>query len=197
MGNIRSRAESGNLFFDFQYKGVRCREQTTLPDNPANRKRLNKILDQLEAEITLGIFEYAKYFPQSQMVKKFERLIHYGTILKTPRFAEFAATWMEEMKIQWRNSHYKTNQGILDQHLLPVFDNKEVCQISKAEIIAYRASLRSLNGRKKRLLSNSRINHIMNPLRMILNEAANRYNFSSPYNGIKSLKIPRSDVEHF
>lgn len=37
----------------------------------------------------------------------------------------------------------------------------------------------------------------MNPLRMILNEAANRYNFSSPYNGIKSLKIPRSDVEPF
>ena len=37
----------------------------------------------------------------------------------------------------------------------------------------------------------------MTPLRMILNEAANRYNFSSPYQGIKSLKVPRTDVEPF
>lgn len=37
----------------------------------------------------------------------------------------------------------------------------------------------------------------MTPLRMILHEAANRYNFSSPYQGIKSLKVPRTDVEPF
>ena len=37
----------------------------------------------------------------------------------------------------------------------------------------------------------------MTPLRMILNEAANRFNFSSPYAGIKSLKVPRTDVEPF
>jgi len=32
---------------------------------------------------------------------------------------------------------------------------------------------------------------------MILGEAANRYDFSSPYHGIKSLKVPRTDVEPF
>jgi len=32
---------------------------------------------------------------------------------------------------------------------------------------------------------------------MILSEAANRYEFSSPYHGIKSLKVPRTDVEPF
>lgn len=37
----------------------------------------------------------------------------------------------------------------------------------------------------------------MTPLRMILSEAANRYEFSSPYHGIKSLKVPRTDVEPF
>jgi integrase len=37
----------------------------------------------------------------------------------------------------------------------------------------------------------------MTPLRMILNEAANRFEFSSPYHGIKSLKVPRTDVEPF
>lgn len=37
----------------------------------------------------------------------------------------------------------------------------------------------------------------MTPLRMIMHEAANRYNFSSPYEGIKSLKVPRTHVEPF
>ena len=37
----------------------------------------------------------------------------------------------------------------------------------------------------------------MTPLRMILGEAANRYEFTSPFQGIKSLKVPRSDVEPF
>jgi len=34
-------------------------------------------------------------------------------------------------------------------------------------------------------------------LRMILNEAADRHEFTSPYLGIKSLKVPRTDVEPF
>ena len=37
----------------------------------------------------------------------------------------------------------------------------------------------------------------MTPLRMILNEAADRHEFTSPYQGIKSLKVPRTDVEPF
>lgn len=197
MGKIRVRHESNKLFFDFQYKGCRCREQTTLDNNPANKKRALKVLQQLEAEITLGTFEYAKYFPQSPMVHKFGRLMTTGTFSRVPKFADFAELWMEEMKIQWRASHYDTNRGILDQYLIPAFGQKDMSQITKAELIGFRASLGGLKGRKNKALSSSRNNHIMNPLRMILNEAANRYNFSSPYNGIKSLKIPRSDVEPF
>ncbi|MDD5759514.1 MAG: site-specific integrase [Desulfobulbaceae bacterium] len=197
MGKIRIRKESGKLFFDFQYRGCRCREQTTLDDNSDNRKRVKKIMQQLEAEIILGTFEYAKYFPQSPMALRFSRLTTTGSFSKVPKFADFAAQWMEEMRIEWRASHYDTNQGILDQYLLPAFGQLDMSQISKAEIIAFRAKLGGLKGRQKKALSSSRNNHIMNPLRMILNEAANRYNFSSPYHGIKSLKIPRSDVEPF
>ncbi|MDD5758931.1 MAG: site-specific integrase [Desulfobulbaceae bacterium] len=197
MGKIRVRAETGKLFFDFQYKSCRCREQTTLDDNSINRKRVKKILEQLEAEITLGTFEYAKYFPQSPMVRKFTSLLSSCLFSMVPKFADFADLWMLEMKIQWRKSHYDTNRGILDQYLIPAFGQKDMSQITKAEIIAFRAKLGGLKGRKNKPLSASRTNHVMNPLRMILNEAANRFNFSSPYSGVKSLKIPRSDVEPF
>jgi len=65
MGSIVERPETGNLYFDFRYGGERCREQTSLPSTSTNRKRLEKILQKIEAETTMGTFEYGRYFPNS------------------------------------------------------------------------------------------------------------------------------------
>jgi len=70
MAHIRVRGETKTLYFDFHYLKVRCREQTTLPDTKPNRKKLEAILQRIEAEITLRAFEYGKYFPNSAMVGK-------------------------------------------------------------------------------------------------------------------------------
>ena len=59
MGNVNVRPETGKLYFDFRYRNKRCREQTALDDTPANRKKLKKVLERIEAEITLGSFDYA------------------------------------------------------------------------------------------------------------------------------------------
>ncbi len=202
MGKIRVRRESNCLFFDFRYRNRRCREQTALKDTPANRKRLERILKRIEAEITLGTFDYAAYFPNSRMVAVFEELdrqhpVTASSSATTPRFEEFARRWLEEMKIQWRSTHYRTQKMTVEKYLLPAFGDKVLSQITKADILDFRSSLAGVPGKKGGNLSASRINHIMSPLRMILNEAANRYNFSSPYHGIKSLKVPRTDVEPF
>jgi len=50
MGSINRRG-SGTLFFDFRYCGQRCREYTSLTDTPANRKKLQKVLDRMEADM--------------------------------------------------------------------------------------------------------------------------------------------------
>ncbi|MDD5759092.1 MAG: DUF3596 domain-containing protein [Desulfobulbaceae bacterium] len=197
MGSVRVRIKSNNLFFDFTYRGKRCREQTKLEDTGASRKKLEKILERIEAEITLGTFDYAKYFPNSPNVGQFtERKVN-SVKPETPLFSEFAAMWVNEMKIQWRATHHKTTLLTLEKYLNPAFGEKEIGKITKAEILQFRAGLASVKGRKNASLSPSRLNHIMNPMRMILNEAACRHNFSSPYNGIKSLKVPRTDVEPF
>jgi len=101
------------------------------------------------------------------------------------------------MSIQWRKSHLTTVEGTLKNYLIPEFGEKEVGRITKKEILEFRASLAKVTTRSEKPLSSSRINRIMTPLRMILGEAANRYDFSSPYHGIKSLKVPRTDVEPF
>lgn len=70
MGTVNARG--GKLFMDFRYQGVRCREYTKLTDKPANRKRLTSIMERIEAEILLGSFDYATYFPESKLASQFK-----------------------------------------------------------------------------------------------------------------------------
>ncbi|TAM43580.1 MAG: site-specific integrase [Gammaproteobacteria bacterium] len=198
MGNIRARKETGNLFFDFRFQNRRCREQTALPDTPANRRKLQGLLEKIEAEITLGTFDYAHYFPDSPLAKTMASPQAQMAATITPLFSDFSTTWLAEKRIEWRASHYRTIQQTLTQRLLPAFGNKPVGEVTKTDILNFRASLASVPGRKgKPSLTASRINHVLAPLRMILNDAAERHGFPSPYHGIKALKVPRSDVEPF
>lgn len=198
MGNIRARADNRKLFFDFRYQGQRHREQTTLDDTPANRKRLQQLMDRIDAEITLDTFEYERYFPGSTKAKLYAQQkksnVPQG---RTPLFKDFANLWLGEMKAQWRRTHRDTVSNSFAKHLVPFFGDKEIGNITKAEIMQFRSTLAKVTKRNGNSLSPSRINHVMTPLRMILNEAANRFEFTSPYHGIKSLKVPRTDVEPF
>lgn len=203
MGSVNVRKDLGTLYFDFRYKGVRCREQTLLKDTASNRKKMQKVLDRIEEEISLGTFEYARYFPQSRMLAKFSADLPRQPAdplwkeSPSPLFEEFAWQWMEEMRIQWRNTQIKTVTNTLTKYLIPRFGESRVGHITKRDIMAFRSDLAKVPGRNGKMLSASRINHILTPLRMILNEAANRYEFTAPYQGIKSLKVPRTIVEPF
>jgi len=197
MGNIRVRKSSGKLFFDFRYRGRRCREQTTLEDTAVNRQKLKRILERIEAEITLGSFDYKQYFPNSPMVEAFKLINGVRPGRDFPLLSDFAEQWIEEMSVQWRHSHYATVKATIKKHILPALGHKEVGLITKGDILTFRAGLAKHPGRGGEFLSPERINHIMTPLRMLLNEAADRFEFISPYRGIRSLNVPRTNVEPF
>ena len=55
MANVRRRPETGCLFLDFRYRGVRCREQTTLQDTAANRRTLEAFANRIKREMAKGI----------------------------------------------------------------------------------------------------------------------------------------------
>ena len=215
MASIQVRKETGCLIIDFYYRGRRCREQTALADTAANRKRLQKVLDRIEAEMLTGTFDYARFFPGSKNAAKLDqpvsRVAGQSPISEvasaktppsddrvTPRFSEFAETWYQEKVVEWRASYRTTIRATLDGHLIPRFGEKEVGQITKADILAFRADLAKVQARgKQTALSNPRINKILNPLRMILNEAADRYDFHTPFQNIKQLKTKKTDVQPF
>lgn len=127
MGSVRARG--GLLFFDFRYKGVRCREQTRLQDSAGNRKRLEKIMQQIENEIDAGEFDYSRYFPESKNLGKI-REGQEGPVVQmpqpvvsparqTPSFASFCEEWYLENEVRWKRSYRRTVRGNLDKHLIP------------------------------------------------------------------------------
>jgi integrase len=209
MGSVRCRRDTGHLFFDFRFKSVRCREQTTLRDTPENRRKMKKVLDRIEAEIAAGTFEYGRYFGTGHLSTRFHaaaaRSVSNGTIgsggeasSDIPLFADFAEVWYRENEVSWRRSYRTTVRSTLNQHLAPRFGGMRLTEISRAVILAFRADLGEAHGKKKgSRLSNRRINAILMPLRQILAEASDRFCFAMPFARIKPLKVKRSDVDPF
>jgi integrase len=189
------------LFFDFQYLGRRCREQTMLPDTAENRRTMAKVLKRIEAEITLGTFDYGATFPGS---KNLTRLAEAPAPVSEPApgpgaplLKEFAWEWFDENEVRWKRSYRKAVKGILTRHLIPRLGEQAVSQILRSDILKFRSSLGVPADRGEPGLSSDRINHILTPLRMILEEASQRFDFPTPFAAIRQLRVPRTDVDPF
>jgi len=200
MASIRTRKGTKNLLIDFNFLGVRCREQTALPDTPANRKTLEKLLQKIEAEILLGTFAYANYFPNSSMVQKFHDIKHRNLAVNSagciPTFEEFSQIWLAEMAISWRQSYAKTMDIIVRNRLVPYFGKKEVDSITKADLSQFRASLGKVRRENGEPISAGYINRHLKTMQMIIREAADRYQFTAP-DRMKPLKTKKTDVDPF
>jgi integrase len=210
MGSIRTLVGSGALFLDFRCAGKRCREYTALLDTPANRKRVEKVLATIEAEIAAGSFVYETYFPNSAANRSVAAAPStqaggatattsaVEVASATPAFRAFAESWMRDHQVEWRRSHIKVLSSTVNGHLVPHFGAKPVGSITKTDILAFRTKLAALPGRAgKPGLSNKRLNGILAPLRQMLNEAAELHGFVSPMVTFKALRVRKTDVEPF
>jgi len=197
VASIRVRKETGCLYMDFRWQGVRCREHTLLPDTSVNRKTLQGVLDRIHAEITLGTFDYARYFPNSPRVAQFRKAVT-PAVNGHPLFRDYAEEWFRQMSPEWRHSHILRRRQTLDTDLLPYFGERVISSIRKADILDFRVALQKRPGQGGRpTLDPQTVNHAMTPLRMILMAAADRYEFPNPFTGIKPLRLQRKDIEPF
>lgn len=215
MASIQLRKRTNTLIVDFYYRGKRYREQTALGDSPANRIKVQKLVDRIEADIAAGTFNYIQYFPTSPNARKAmldepeenaEATANasppasdpVASSSPAPLFRDFAQTWYAEKEVEWRDSYKATVNGDVYSLLIPHFGEKVVSQITKADILAFRAQLSKVTARgKDTLMSSQRINKIFIPLRQILNEAADRFNFLTPFQNVKPLKFRKSDIKPF
>ncbi|MEL7968672.1 tyrosine-type recombinase/integrase [Vreelandella neptunia] len=211
MGKVRQRKETGKLYLDFFYQGLRLREQTALKDTPTNRKKVEKLLAKIEAKILLDDLDYAEFFPGSKNLQKLElnnaaknqtlqpaQIENTQPAVETPLFNDFSDQWFDESKIQWRASHVRNVSSILDSSLKQAFGKKHIGDITKTDILAFRTKLAKRRGRGATgLISPKTINSHMSILRMVLDEAAERFDFETPYKNIKPLKLQKTHIEPF
>jgi integrase len=190
MGTISS-TKAGYLYFDFYYQGYRCREHTELKNTPENQKLMKEALSKIEGEIRLGTFSYRKYFPGSKLADKFKDETQPKASLL---FEEYTNTWYKNNKISWKPSVQRDFRSTLDGHLIPHFKDKPVSEITKWMIKEFRTGLSELGGRKDEKMSNKRINNIIQLLRLIINEAAEEHDFSTPFLNLKPLAVTKPDI---
>src|SRR5699024_4657119 len=198
MANIRTHR--GNLFFDFRFQGMRCREYTSLPDTPTNRRKLQPVADKIAAEITLGTFNYASYLPNSKRAQMFEApgATVQGSAASasnySPLYKEFVETWFSENEVLWRNSHTGTVRSTLNRHLLPNFGDTPVAEITKEQTLRVRSKIARLKGRGNKTLAPKTVNRIFQIHGQIMAEAAERYEFTDPTERIKRIPQPRVNI---
>lgn len=211
MAKVRARPDNNMLFLDFYYRGVRCREQTALQDSVENRKKVEGLLKRVLKEIAQGTLDYAATFPNSPRAAIFSdaattqaatgSLVLAGATSSpapvAPLFGEFSVTWRAEMAPQWRRQHRNSVDVIFDTHLIPAFGMRSLAEITKADVLTFRATLAERPGRASKKISPSTINKIMCILRQMLTESAERFSLSDVFKGVKRLKAKKPDVHPF
>ena len=200
-GRVYSRG--GKLWVDFHYLGERVREPAGLKNSLSNRELVRKQLDLVTAEIENDIFEFAKRFPHSKKKDYFTQL-EGRTVRKDPGdvlFGEYAKRWMSEMKPGMSFSQIKDYTTILKTHHLPYFGKmpfSEIC--SKVRMKKFVASLKAKKNRYGRPLSAKRIQNVMIPLRVIVRDAVDEYDWSAlpdPFTGLKLPKVRKIRIYPF
>jgi integrase len=133
MGTLITRG--GVIYVDFRFKGQRCREVTQMLDTQQNRRKCDAFLKRIEAEIVLGTFDYAAYFPDGGKVELFRTLEKRIASAKshTPLFRAFAETWFAERRIEWRRSYVDTMRITLNKYLEPHFGDSALDLIEKSD----------------------------------------------------------------
>lgn len=192
MGHIRV-TKAGYLYFDFFYRNRRCREYTELKHTPANARIMEEAMKKIDSEMQLGTFSYEKYFVGS---KNAEKMSGDDVGEKGEYFKAYAEKWFRNSRIQWKPSVRRDFYSTLHKHLLPYFGEKAIEEITKPLLKEFRTALSELKGRKGSL-SNKRINNIMSVLRLILNEASEEFDLSSPFVNLKPLSVKKSEIMPF
>ena len=204
MGKVRVRAENGKLFLDFKFAGLRCREQTALIDTPQNRSKVQQLLKKVEAKILLNQLVYEEIFPTSKNIEKVKNAQRRSQLLNSVanesqlNFSDFAEQWYFQMEISWRQSHKINIRRMLDKVLIPYFGKMCISEITKRDVLNFRAELAKRCGKNKQSKLNPKtVNSYINCLRMIFESAVDQYEFDSPVRNIKALKVPKINIQPF
>lgn len=171
--------ENGSkLLIEFVFRGIRCRETLNLEVTKANIKLAERKRNRIMDEIEDGSFNYANYFPNSNNAKKF--YVRNSNVLIEKLLREQIESY-ERQYLSGKKSiaTYKSYLHIIEKHLLPTFGYISIDQLTPNHIKNWILSLKDLTSK--------RINTIIIPLRLVLDNALN--NELIDYNPLDKIAI--------
>ncbi len=162
--------KAGTLFFDFCYRGIRCREFTKLKDTKENRRRCERKAQLIAAEIGAGEFDYARHFPNGTKLPFFSSRPD-GRIT----VAEFAETiWFPHLATRLRATTLEDRRRIFKSRIAPFWGSLSLRDITPTHVDRFINELKAMKGVQGRTMSPARINIILTQLRSLLTLAYER-----------------------
>jgi integrase len=192
------RVKRDQLYIDFRWRGVRYREATRLSDTPEHRAEVCRRVRQIDGELAAGTFEYAKWFPQGPRRARIAEQPSTGT--GPPRYAEYVRRWLLDKEPRIGAGTAYDWRSIVEGRLIPRFGGMRVSEITEETIDAFladlkRAPVEEAGRRRRRKLSNRRVNIILQVLRQSLDRAVKRgWLESNPAREVQRLREEKPEI---
>ncbi len=145
------RVKDGKLFFDFSWRGVRCKEYTGLPDTPESRRRCEQKMEAVRRAIARGTFDYRQHFPRGSRLHLFfsDNRIHEGAATK---FADYITQWHKRRSpflsdgtvgedAELHPSTWIHDESVIRRHFIPAFGPLRLDEIDVTRCREFRRSL--------------------------------------------------------
>ena len=145
------REKRGKLFFDFFWRGVRCKEYTGLADTAANRHLCERKMAAVDAAITQGTFDYRAHFPRGSRLQIFcpDDHVREGAVAN---FAEYITSWQRSRSpiladgriVQNPDIHPSTwihDATVVRSRFVPAFRHFRLSEVTPAHCSAFRREL--------------------------------------------------------
>jgi integrase len=197
LGSVRKINEKA--YVDFMYLDERVRESSGLDWNDDNVKKVRQQLDAIAVAVDSGTFRFADVFPNSKKREHFskkERVLFGGS--ESPDevlFKDYATSWYDLLKASERVSE-RTLLGYrryIELYLVPFFGSMAFSDLNKGVFDSFISWAKAQQFRK-RPVSNTTVNKILVPMKMICRDAAISYDWGSGYNPFFGFKkLPEDD----
>jgi integrase len=169
------RVKQGKLFFDFYWRGVRCKEYTGLADIAENRRRCIQKMLAVERELDRGAFDYRQHFPRGSRLHLFypqDRAHERAATL----FCDYINRWHKGRSPFLPNGSVATDaelhpstwihdESLIRRHFLPAFGPLRLDEIDVGRCREFRRDL------VDRGLAGKTIGNILGLLHKALNDA--------------------------
>ncbi|HVT23013.1 MAG TPA: site-specific integrase [Rhizomicrobium sp.] len=179
-GRIGSGVEvrEHSLRIRFTYQGKRRCERVELEPTPANIKAAIKLAAKIRQEIALGVFDYAKTFPNSAVPKA-----------PVPPFSEYVKTWLATLAHEKSTADgYRTT---LENFWAPAFAGKRLDEITHTDVATAIAA-------KAKTASAKTTNNLLIPLRQLFAAAeADGHVERLPTARVHNRRHQRAEIDPF